>query len=189
MRWKQLITQTLNLNLPSMALRPPVSNTDHIEGNVDAPIELVEYGDYQCPHCGRAYPIIKALQKEFGDRLKFVFRNFPLRKIHPEAEMAAIAAEAAALQGKYFEMHDIIFENQDALSEEVFPEFARAIDLDQKKFITDLSREDLKTRVESDFESGIRSGVNATPTFFINGEKYTRGWEGKQLEEFIRTTR
>ena len=169
-----------------MSLRPPVSTADHIEGNPAAAIELVEYGDYQCPHCGRAYPIVKALQKEFGDRLKFVFRNFPLRNIHPDAEMAAVAAEAADLQGMYWQMHDIIFENQDALSQEVFPEFAAALDLDVQQFQNDLKKEELKIKVENDFESGVRSGVNATPTFFINGEKYTKGWEGRQIEDFIK---
>src|SRR4051812_34154941 len=95
-----------------MPLRPPVTADDHIQGNVNAAIELVEYGDYQCPYCGRAYPIVKKLQEQMGESMKFVFRNFPLEKIHPLATRAAIITESAALQGKYWEMHDVIFENQ-----------------------------------------------------------------------------
>src|SRR5688572_25542695 len=113
-----------------MSLKPPVSNHDHIQGNVNAAIELVEYGDYQCPYCGQAYPIVKAIQEQFGDNLKFVFRNFPLAKIHPQATMAAIAAEAAAKQKRFWEMHDIIFENQRNLLTKSLVEYARRIGLD-----------------------------------------------------------
>lgn len=169
-----------------MSLRPPVSVNDHIEGNLNAAIELVEYGDYQCPHCGRAYPIVKRMQKELGDKLKFVFRNFPLAKIHPEATMAAIATEAAALQGKYWEMHDIIFENQEDLDMASLFEYARECGLNMEKFEKDMASPALAEKVEADFESGIRSGVNATPTFFTNGEKYNNGWESDRLLVFIR---
>jgi len=169
-----------------MPLRPSVSDKDHIQGNMHAAIELVEYGDYQCPHCGRAYPIVKKLQKELGDKLKFVFRNFPLAEIHPEAVRAAVASEAAALQGKYWEMHDIIFENQETLSEEAFIQFAEELGMDSKQFRKDMAKKELLEKTEADFESGIRSGVNATPTFFINGEKYTIGWEGDRILQFIK---
>lgn len=169
-----------------MPLRPPVSDKDHFEGNPEAVIELVEYGDYQCPHCGKAYFIVKRMQEQLGDKLKFIFRNFPLAKIHPEAVMAAVATEAAALQGKYWEMHDIIFENQEYLDRESLLEYAAELDLDVATFDKDLSRPELTEKVEADFESGIRSGVNATPTFFINGEKYNNGWEGERMMDFIK---
>lgn len=169
-----------------MPLRPPVSEKDHSEGNPNAIIELVEYGDYQCPHCGKAYPVVKHMQQQLGDKLKFVFRNFPLAKIHPEAVMAAVATEAAALQGKYWEMHDIIFENQEWLDRDSLLEYAGAIGLDIPKFDRDMARSELAEKVEADFESGIRSGVNATPTFFINGEKYNNGWEGERMLDFIK---
>jgi protein-disulfide isomerase len=169
-----------------MPLRPPVSEKDHIEGNHHAAIELVEYGDYQCPHCGRAYPIVKRMQQQLGDQLKLIFRNFPLNKIHPEATIAAIATEAAALQNKYWEMHDIIFENQDDLYMEALIEYAAELGLDTVQFEKDMADPALAAKVESDFESGIRSGVNATPTFFINGEKYNNGWEGERMMVFIK---
>lgn len=160
-----------------MALRTPVSDKDHIYGNAHAAIELVEYGDYQCPHCGRAYPIVKQIQQRFGADLKLVFRNFPLTKIHPHAKFASVATEAAAKQGKFWEMHDIIFENQKRLHERAIMEYAQQAGLDPGQFKLDLDDEALIRKVESDFESGLRSGVNATPTFFINGEKYQHSWE------------
>ena len=110
-------------------LKPPVNSKDHIQGNKNAPLELVEYGDYQCPHCGRAYPIIKAVQEAMGDNLKFVFRNFPLSEVHPDAFKAAVAAEAAALQHKFWEMHDIIYENQELLDWENLLSYAKRLDL------------------------------------------------------------
>ncbi|MEI9946262.1 MAG: DsbA family protein [Chitinophagaceae bacterium] len=171
-----------------MSLRPPVSGKDHIEGNEKAMIELVEYGDYQCPHCGKAYPIVKKLQQLLGDQLKFVFRNFPLVKIHEAAMIAAAATEAAALQGKYWEMHDIIFENQEFLDPDSIFDYAGRVGLDMKKFEEDMERRELMEKVETDFESGIYSGVNATPTFFINGEKYNNGWEADRMFDFIKAT-
>ncbi|MBV4359185.1 DsbA family protein [Pinibacter aurantiacus] len=171
-----------------MSLRPPVSDHDHIEGNFFAAIELVEYGDYQCPHCGHAYPIVKKLQETFGSKLKFIFRNFPLAKIHPEATIAAVATEAAARQEKFWEMHDIIFENQQDLSREALLKYAKQLGLDIEQFNYDLDDEMLYEKVDSDFETGIRSGVNATPTFFINGEKYNLGWEGNRLEQYIKSS-
>jgi protein-disulfide isomerase len=167
-------------------LRPVVSEKDHIQGNNEAAIVLVEYGDYQCPHCGRAYPIVKRMQQKLGDQLKFVFRNFPLANIHPEATMAAVATEAAALQDKYWKMHDIIFENQDQLDKDSLLEYAREIGLDTRQFKKDIEDPALHEKVEADFESGIRSGVNATPTFFINGEKYNYGWEGDRMLEYMK---
>ena len=162
-------------------LKPPVNSNDHIQGNANAPVELVEYGDYQCSHCGRAYPIIKRIQQQMGNQLKFVFRNFPLAESHPDAMNAALAAEAAALQGKFWQMHDIIYENQQALQEEDLINYAAQIGLDEDQFAADFGREEVEQKVEGDFESGVRSGVNGTPSFFINGEKYNGSWDEETL--------
>ena len=166
-------------------LIPAVNSNDHISGNPAALIELVEYGDYECPHCGRAYPIIKDIQQKLGSELKFVFRNFPLSKIHPHAFSAAVATEAAGLQNKFWEMHDIIFENQKTLDAENILLFARSIDLDLERFKNDIQQKPLMEKVDKDFESGIRSAVNRTPTFFINGNKYDGEWEGDQLFQYL----
>ncbi|PZF74934.1 DsbA family protein [Taibaiella soli] len=168
-----------------MSLRPPVSADDHSSGKNDAPIELVEYGDYECPHCGRAYPILQKLQHKMGDDLRFIFRNFPLAEMHPHAIMAATAAEAAALQGKFWEMHDIIFEHQQELSGHALIDFAEQLKLDVNKFANDIRSQALADKVEEDFESGMRSGVNGTPTFFINGVKYEGSWEDEDLYEYL----
>ncbi len=113
-------------------LRVPVGPADHSQGPADAPVTLVEYGDYECSHCGHAYPIIKAVQKKFGKQLRFVFRNFPLREIHPNAEAAAQTAEFAATRGKFWDMHDLIFENQNSLSEQMLGELAYRLTLDRQ---------------------------------------------------------
>lgn len=153
-------------------LKPAVSNQDHIQGPSVASIEIVEYGDYQCPHCGAAYPVIREIQKKFGDQIRFVYRNFPLSESHEFAMPAAVASEAAALQNKFWEMHDIIFENQDSLSNEGLFKMASEAGLDIEKFKEDIQKPELEQKVESDFESGIRSGVNGTPSFFVNGTKF-----------------
>ncbi|MBL7699089.1 MAG: DsbA family protein [Chitinophagaceae bacterium] len=164
-------------------LTPSVSSFDHVLRYANAPIELVEYGDYECPFCGRAYPIVKDIVEQFGRDIKFVFRNFPLSKIHPHAFMAAVATEAAGMQGKFWEMHDIIFEHQRNLDAENIFLLAEKIGLDPDRFKQDMHLQELIDKVESDFESGLRSGVNRTPTFFINGEKFNGEWsEGGLLE-------
>jgi protein-disulfide isomerase len=169
----------------SAKLKPPVGEQDHIEGHLDAAIELLEFGDYECPHCGRAYPIIKIIQKKMGKKLKFVFRNFPLAEVHPHAVTAAIAAEAAALQGKYWPMHDILFENQQDLSGQAILNYARYIGLDEPEFMKNLHQPELQHKVETDFENGIRSGVNGTPTFFINGNRYNGSWEPVEFLAYL----
>ncbi|MGB7158539.1 MAG: thioredoxin domain-containing protein [Tepidisphaeraceae bacterium] len=153
-------------------LTMPVSERDHAQGPPDAPVTLVEYGDYECPYCGKAYPIIKRLQKAMGERLRFVFRNFPLNTIHAHASVAAQAAEAAGAQGKFWEMHDILYEHQDTLADHDLHAFALKIGLEIYKFDADLSSERFAKRVREDFQSGVRSGVNGTPTFFINDLRY-----------------
>jgi protein-disulfide isomerase len=168
-------------------LSPLVSEKDHREGPANAPIEWVEYGDYQCPHCGVAYPIIKHIQKELGKKLKFIFRNFPLSESHPYAFQAAVAAEAAGKQGRFWEMHDMLFENQSALEKTAILRYAKRLGLKEEAFLKDLGDESLAARVESDFESGIRSGVNGTPSFYINRIKYEGDYDEYSLLEALKS--
>ena len=161
----------------SNQLKPAVSDQDHIQGAGNAAVEIVEFGDYQCPHCGAAYPVIKKIQKKFPTQIKFVFRNFPLAESHPFAVAAAVATEAAALQNKYWQMHDIILEHQDSLSEAGLSKMAGSIGLDLEQYEADIQKESLQDKLESDFESGIRSGVSGTPSFFVNGVKFDGGAE------------
>ena len=150
-------------------LKPAVNSADHHLGNVKATMTLVEYGDFECPHCKRAHPFVKRLLEEKGADLHFVFRNFPLREIHPHAYASAVAAEAAGMQGKFWEMHDLIFENQNKLDAGFLLSLAERLKLNLAQFAKDSKSEAVKNKVESDFESGIRSGVNGTPTFYLNG--------------------
>jgi protein-disulfide isomerase len=149
-------------------LRKPVDEHDHLNGKPGATVTLVEYGDYQCGHCGFAHPLLKKLLKNYSSELLFVFRNFPLQESHPAAMIAAQAAEAAGLQNKFWEMHDLIYEHQEELDENNLVYFAEALDLNIERFLRDSKSQVVLSKIESDFESGIRSGVNGTPTFFIN---------------------
>ena len=162
-------------------LHPPVSQRDHVQGAANASITLVEYGDYECPACGQAYWIIKKLQQALAGRLRFVFRNFPLTNIHPHAELAAEAAEAAAAQRKFWEMHDALYENQNALEEEDLAEYANDLSLDADKLLEEIESGAYTGRVREDFQSGVRSGVNGTPTFFINGVRYDGAYDAESL--------
>ena len=162
-------------------LTQSVSAHDHAEGPADAALTLVEYGDYQCPYCGAAYPVVKEVQKTLGKKLRFVFRNFPLTRAHPYALIAAEAAEAAALQGKFWEMHDLLFEKQHLLKPEIIPSWANRIGLNVEQFGNDIKKEVVEKRIQEDRRSGIRSGVNGTPTFFINGSRYNGPPDYKSL--------
>jgi protein-disulfide isomerase len=153
-------------------LTPPININDHVQGPPDGTVTLVEYGDYECPHCGAAFPILKQVQKAFVKNLRFAFRHFPLSNVHEYAFPAAIAAEAAGKQGKFWEMHDMIFERQSLLQGNAFLEFAKEVGLNIPAFKMDLQDPMLGEKVEADFESGVRSGVNGTPSFFVNGDKY-----------------
>jgi protein-disulfide isomerase len=153
-------------------LKNDVSDQDHILGSVDAPLTLVEYGDYECPHCGHAHPIVKRVKAHFGDRLRFVFRNFPLTRIHPNAEPAAKVAEFASSSGQFWEMHDLLFENQSRLGQELFEELSTKLNLDLTEMRRALENNTFINRIRADFTGGVRSGVNGTPTFFINGERH-----------------
>jgi protein-disulfide isomerase len=162
-------------------LTPPVSEADHRSGPDDAPVTLVEYGDFECPHCGAAYPIVEEVRREMGPRLRFVYRYFPLTEMHPHAMHAAEAAEAAGSQGKFWQMHAMLFEHQDALEDADLLQYAKALHLDGKRFASELASETHVARIREDIRSGIRSGVNGTPTFFINGVRYDGSWEESDL--------
>jgi len=163
-------------------LTPPVnSKRDHCLGPDNAPVTLLEYGDYQCPFCGRAYVIIKRLQEYFGEQLRFAFRNFPLTQIHPHAQQAAEAAEAAGGQGKFWEMHDMLYENQDALDLPSLREYALVLELDMDRFDMEMMTHAHAQRVREDFMSGVRSGVNGTPTFYLNSLRFDGSWDGTRL--------
>jgi len=153
-------------------LKPTVSEIDHVQGNQSASIEIVEFGDYQCPYCGDAYPIVKEIEEAFGDQIQFVFRHFPLQEAHEFAFKAALAAEAAGMQNKFWDMHDALYENQYRLADDLFEELAETLGLDLEKFNADVNSDEAKEKVENDFESGVRSGVNGTPSFYVNGAKF-----------------
>jgi protein-disulfide isomerase len=169
----------------SAQLNPPVSDRDHAEGDAEAPVTLVEYGDYECPHCGRAYPIVKEVQRRLGKELRFVFRNFPLTQAHRHAEHAAEAAETAGAQGKFWEMHDALFEHQDALDDGDLLQLAEDLNLDARAFAGDMTEHRYVPRVREDFLSGVRSGVNGTPTFFINGVRFDDSWDVETLSAAV----
>ena len=164
------------------ALTLPVSEErDHIQGPAHAAVTLVEYGDYECPYCGAAYPIIKEVQARMGDRLRFVFRNFPITTSHPHAEQAAEAAEAAAIRDRFWEMHDLLYENQKRLRDEDLLGYAEKLGLDVVAFERELAEHVHTARVREDFMSGVRSGVNGTPTFYINGVRHDDSYDVETL--------
>lgn len=153
-------------------LQTPVNDRDQQTGNLESELTLIEYGDYQCPYCRHAHPLVQRLLRERGRELRFVFRHFPLKKIHAQAAMAAISAEAAGRQGKFWQMHDLLFENQHRFPEKMlFHGLATELGLNLDRFISDLDDAEIASKVETDFRGGIYSGVNRTPTFFLNTEK------------------
>ena len=166
-------------------LKIPVTPDDHVQGDERAAVTLVEYGDFECPHCGHAYPIVKRVQQRFGRLLRFVYRHFPLNEIHPNAESAAEAAEFAAAQGRFWEMHDGLFENQAILSLSLLLELAGALGLSAPGLRGALAKREYISRVRDDFLGGVRSGVNGTPTFFINGHRHDGAFEFDDLVRSI----
>lgn len=164
-----------------------IINNEHFQGPENAPIELIEYGDYQCPYCKKAYNIVKQAQKELGKDLKFIFRNFPLTELHPYAMHAAIAAEVAGSQGKFWEMHDILFENQEFLEDSYLIQYAKIINLDVTTFEQDFSKDEYYEKVKKDFQSGVDLGVQGTPTFFVNGQKYEGNWSSMEFIEDLKS--
>ena len=167
------------------ALKMPITAEDHIQGLESADVTLVEYGDYQCPHCGHAYPVVHQVQKQFGKRLRFVFRNFPLSEMHPQAEAAAEVAEFAGAQGKFWEMHDKLYENQERLGEALFLDLGERIKLSTTALRQALEQRTFEARVRADFKGGVRSGVNGTPTFFINGHRHDGSFDFEALVSAI----
>ena len=168
-------------------LSPPVDPArDHVRGSEEAAVTLVEYGDFQCPYCGEAYPVVRELQERFGDQLRFVFRHMPLPDLHPRAPLAAEAAEAAAAQDRFWEMHDRLFEHQLELSDSDLREHARAAGVaDGERFDTELREGVHAGRVEEDFASGAQSGVPSTPRFFVNGMIHLGSASYSELSEAI----
>ena len=152
-------------------LSPPVDSArDHVRGPEDATVTLVEYGDFQCPYCGEAYPVVHELLERFGAQLRFVFRHMPLPDLHPRAPFAAEAAEAAGAQGRFWEMHDRLFEHQLQLDDDELRDHAEAVGVDDAaRFDAELRERVYQARVVEDLESGARSGVPSTPRFFVNG--------------------
>ncbi len=160
-------------------LQPPVGPGDHAQGPADAPITLVEYGDYECPHCAAAHGVVRTVQRELGGSLRYVFRNFPLRQAHPHAAHAAEAAESIARHGgeeRFWAMHDWMFAHQHTLADEYLLERAAALGVEAQAVEDDLSAGAMASRVHHDFRSGVRSGVNGTPTFFVNGRRFDGDW-------------
>ena len=169
--------------MQSAQLMVPVTERDHSVGPANAPVTLVEYGDFECPHCRRAHPMIQGVIRYMGDNLRFVFRHFPLAEAHLHSRHAAEAAEAAGAQGKFWEMHDMLFRNQDALEDEDLIMYAARVGLDFQRVAEELAAGIHTREVRDDFRGGVRSGVNGTPTFFINGYRFDGNWT--DANEFI----
>lgn len=163
--------QNIKLSLPVSESR------DHILGPVTAPVTLVEYGDYECPYCAQAYLITKEIQERLGDKLRFVFRNFPVTKIRPHAYETALAAEAAAAQGKFWEMYDYLFKHGQAVTNDSLRRSAASLGLNLTRFDSELHDRIYSNHIDEDIQSGKNSGVKSTPTFFINGELYNDAWD------------
>jgi protein-disulfide isomerase len=169
-------------------LTTPVSERDHMQGKIDAEFVLVEYGDYECPHCAAAYPVVKALQAALGQRLCFVYRHFPLIEIHPHAEQSAEAAEAAGAQNHFWKMHATLYENSPVLDYKHLVAYAQMADLDVARFTLDLRHRRHLLRVHEDMRSGVQSGVRGTPTFFINGVRHQGGYDLESLMDALQVT-
>ena len=166
-------------------LSVPVGPEDHSRGPLGAKLTVVEYGDYQCPYCGQAYPIVEKLMTTFADSMTLVFRNLPLADVHPHAEAAAEVAEAVGLQGKFWEIHDTLFEHQRDLSAAALKRYITDVGADVQRATKDITGGGPRARVEADFESAIRSGANGTPTFFVNGQRYDGSWQYAPFSEFL----
>jgi protein-disulfide isomerase len=167
-------------------LRVPVNGLDHMRGSLRAPVSLVEYGDYECPHCAAAQPIVDKVWQVFADSLCYVFRHFPLATVHPHAQHAAEAAEAAADQGAFWPMHELLFEQQEALDDGSLLEYAEELGLDVRRFGHELLTQVHAPRVRRDFMGGVRSGVNGTPTFFVNGVRHDGAYDFVSLTSAVR---
>lgn len=183
--WKYIFSPTVDIASQSALYN--IDSTDHVKGNPDAPVTLIEYTDFQCPACGAYYPVIEQLLKDMDGKIKFVVRNYPLIQIHPNALGAARAAEAAGRQGKYFEMYDVLFQKQSEWSQasdptvSIFPSYAGSIGLDVDRYRKDVGDSSLDDKISKDRASGDDLDVTGTPTFYVNGEKID---SPKSLEDF-----
>jgi len=166
-------------------LRVPVTLDDHIQGPLDAPVTLVEYGDYECPYCALAFPEVKLAQRRFGKKLRFIFRHFPLSEAHPFAEAAAEAAEYAAAYSHFWDMHEGLYENQDQLGIPLILALGRALRLSDLGLREAIAERRFAEKIQADFLGGVRSGVNGTPSFFINREKHEGAFSYQELAEAI----
>lgn len=154
---------------------PVIEESDHVQGSAEATVTLVEYGDFQCPACSAYFFLLQQLKEEFAEELQVVYRHYPLRSIHPQAQLASQASEAAALQGKFWEMHDVLYENQggwanNSQARDIFIAYAQDLGLDETQFVTDLDSNEVKEKVQRDLTGGNVAGVRGTPTFFLNGQ-------------------
>lgn len=167
-----------------------ISAQDWVKGNAESQVTLVEYSDFQCPACGAYQPLVKQLMQEFGDKIQFVYRHFPLSQIHANAEGAAFASEAAGKQGKFWEMHDLLFANQAVWSKspiagQLFEKYASELGIDLAQFKTDVRSSEVKGKVRNDYLSGVAFGIEGTPTFFLNGKKLENPRSYEQFKAII----
>ena len=162
-------------------LADAVGARDHVRGSSDAPVTLLEYGDFECPFCGRWFPELQRVLQDLGPRVRFVFRHFPISEHHPHAESAAEVAEAAGAQGKFWEMHDLLFRRQAALDDGHLLAYVRELGLDAVRVERELEQQVHRARVRDDIESGLRSGVSGTPMFFINGRRHEEPGDAQTL--------
>jgi protein-disulfide isomerase len=159
----------------------PIHDDDHVHGPASADLTLVEYGDYECPDCGRLFVIIRDLQATLGERLRIVYRHYPLSGIHPQAQEAAEAAEAASAQGRFWEMHDLLFQNQNSLKYKSLLTYGESLSLDMDRFRRELKKEVYQERVREDFRRGVQNGVHGTPGLFLNGVRHDGAWDRDTL--------
>jgi protein-disulfide isomerase len=171
----------------STHLTTPLGDRDYVLGPADAPVTLLEYGDYECPYCGMAHPIVASILQRMGDSIRFAFRHFPLTQLHPHAQHAAEMAEAAGSRGKFWRMHDLLYQNQDALEDEDLISYAAQLGIHPDWAAHALATHMFANKVREDFMSGVRSGVNGTPTFFINGVRYDGPWDEPALLEALQS--
>jgi protein-disulfide isomerase len=177
----------MNQHPESTMLAVPVGHSDHILGPETAKITLVEYGDFECPNCGQAYPAVKILRRHFGERMRFVFRHFPLREVHPHAELAAEAAETAGAQSKFWPMHDLLFENQLHLKAKSLRRYAEEAELDLARYDYEMSDHVYLQRVREHIDGGTKSRVRSTPTFFVNGVVHDVSFGLEHLQQAMET--
>lgn len=180
---------SVNNNTP-LSLASSVIESDWVRGNKEAKVIITEYSDFQCPACASYYEVLKMAHKDFGDDIAFVYRHFPLRQIHANADIAALSAESAGKQGKFWEMHDMIFENQkdwekENNAKEIFANYAKELGLNAEQFKQDLDSKEVKNKVDSDYQSGIEAKVNHTPTFFVNGKEIQNPRSYEEFKKII----